>query len=111
MTIFATLDATINSEFVIVWFTPFLEAPVLSMTNMVAFATLNDVSLVAISGLMTNLIALETHFFVAVKRLVSVFATKDAVEAFCVIWTLSSHMTKLLAVVAFHGNIIFRPVA
>ena len=110
MAFFTTLDAAVNSQFVLIGCFPFLETSVLSVSNMVAFATLYYISFVAVSGLMPNLVAFETHFFVAVKRLVSVFAAKDAVETLGVIGTFSSHVAELLAVVAFHSDVFLSPV-
>lgn len=59
---------------------------------------------------MANFVALEAHFLIAFKRLMGVFTAQNAVHPLCIIWTLSSHVTELLAVVALHCNVLLSPI-
>ena len=59
---------------------PDLEAAVLSVANVMTLAAFNNIVSSALTGFVANLIALETQFFVAIERVVSVLAAKDAVK-------------------------------
>lgn len=54
-------------QFVIAWLFPFFETSGVFVTNVVALGALDDIPFFAVLGLMTNFVALETHFLVAVE--------------------------------------------
>lgn len=80
------------------------------MANMVALRTLNDICLIAVFGLVTNFVALETHFFIAVERFMGVFAAEDAVESLGVVWAVFCHVTELLTVMTLYRNVFLCPI-
>jgi hypothetical protein len=65
------LSTTLNTrqifQFLVIWWSPHFQTPVLSMTNGVAFSALNDVFLPAVFGLMTNFVTFKTHLFTAIE--------------------------------------------
>ena len=49
------------------------------MPNMVAFGAPDDICLLAVLGLMTDFVAFEAHFLIAIEGFMGVLAAKDAV--------------------------------
>jgi hypothetical protein len=112
MAIFATLDtpSQLFGLWRVSWWLPDLEATIIFMTNLRAFTTFNDIVCTAFTCFMADLIALETQFFITIERIVSIFATEDAIEL-CrppLIGTLSTHVAKLFAIATLYRGVMVR---
>jgi ABC-type microcin C transport system permease subunit YejE len=109
--ILTTFDTPEMLHLIVARLIPFFEASIFFVTDVVALGALDGVFFGAILGLVTHFVAFEAHFLVAVKRLVVVFAAKDAVHALGVVGAFTRHVTKLLAVEALDCDVFFCPVA
>jgi hypothetical protein len=105
-----TFDTPEILHFVIARLFPFFQASVVFVTDVVALRALDDIFFIAVFGLRTNFVAFEANVLLAVKRLVGVFAAKDAVHSLGLVGTFASHVTELLTVVTLHCDIFFCPV-
>ncbi len=85
---------------------PHFKTTSFSMSSLITLIAETNVFLVALTCFVSNLIAFKTHFFCALKRVVRVLATKDAVKSQSLVWTVPAYMSKLTAVSALYRNII-----
>lgn len=67
MSILTALNALVLLHSFAIWFFPALKASYFIMTNMVAFHAKDDILFSAITSLMSDFVALEAHFFIAVE--------------------------------------------
>lgn len=80
------------------------------MTRHTTLLTHCYVFLIALAGHMPDLIALKAKFFSALKRVMAIFATQDAVKALAVVGTVPLNMAELLAVAAFDCRVFIRKI-
>jgi len=80
------------------------------VSDLATTRTLHDVCLCALVRLVAHLVALEAEFSVALKRVVGVLATENAVGPAALVGTLSRHVTELLAVAALYRRVRLRVV-
>lgn len=85
---------------------PNLQASVVNMACHIALLAHINILGVAHRGHMPHLVALKTQLFRAFKRVVSVLATQDAVEALALIWAISAKMTKEFTIPTFNGWVL-----
>ena len=84
---------------------PHLKTSLLCMANLVAEGTLGDVLLITFTCNVACLVAFETEFLMAIKRVVRVFAAKYAIQPASLVWTLPRHMAKLSTISALDCRI------
>lgn len=81
------------------------------MADLTTQEALHDVGLIALIGLMANLVALEAEFGVAVEGVMGVLAAQDAVGTAAFIRALFRHVAELLAVAALDRRVELNVVA
>ena len=67
------------------------------MTSVSTGLALDNVPFLAISRLVTDLVALEAEFGIAHERIMRGYAAQDASHLFALVWALTSHMPELFA--------------
>ena len=73
------------------------------MANLATTEAFDYILLSALAGFVAHFIAFETEFGIAIKRVVSVLATQDAVESATLVGTLLRHVPEFLAVATLDG--------
>jgi hypothetical protein len=80
------------------------------VTDVSASTACRNVLFSAVSGFVSHLVALETHLFIALERIVGVLAAQDAVAFLRFIRTLLCHVAELTAVVALYRRVLVSKV-
>ena len=75
------------------------------MPNLATLLAFHNVCLRALVGLVTDFVTLEAKLGVAVKAVVLVASTENAVRPAALVRTFSRHVTELLAVSALDGRV------
>ena len=81
------------------------------MAHLIALVACFDVLFSAFFGLMTDLVTFETHFLIAVKRVMVLLTAENTCLLLPLIWAVCLHVAELEAIVALDGWVLLRPIS